>query len=145
MYHSIPKALKSIFAGILIVLLTGCSGPLNINQNEQKYLSNLDVESVQRGKDLYQNNCQFCHGEKGQGDGPKAEKLDKKPANLTERGVHITQYGMRAVVDFPHYSPDSVKLRVKYGNDTMPGYKEKLTDQDLQDITNYIIVLMHDS
>jgi putative copper resistance protein D len=40
--------------------------------------------SVARGAELYGQHCVACHGTGGKGDGPKAARLPKPPANLTE-------------------------------------------------------------
>src|SRR2546427_124098 len=41
--------------------------------------------SLARGAQLFHLRCAECHGNEGRGDGPKAEKLDPKPANFTLR------------------------------------------------------------
>ncbi len=143
MYLSNQKACNLVFTAILILLLIGCSGPMNMKEEDQKYTNKLDQDSVQRGQVLYQNHCQQCHGESGHGDGPKAKELTQKPTDLTESGLHITRYGMRAVIDFPHYSPESVRLKMKYGNDLMPTYKDTFTEQEQKDITNFVLKLLH--
>ncbi len=143
MVQANQKAGYFFVVGILILMVVGCSGPMNIKEDKQKYADKLDPASVQRGEVLYQNQCQLCHGESGQGDGPKAKELSQKPVNLMERGVHITRYGMRAIIDFPHYSPESLELRMKHGNDSMPTFKDRFTEQELKDITNYILTLLY--
>ncbi|MDU8912820.1 cytochrome c [Aestuariicoccus sp. MJ-SS9] len=35
------------------------------------------------GRALFQENCAVCHGAEARGDGPMADGLDKKPADLT--------------------------------------------------------------
>ncbi len=39
---------------------------------------------AQQGRRLYEFHCQSCHGETGRGDGPTAEVLKVKPADLTK-------------------------------------------------------------
>ncbi len=36
------------------------------------------------GKELYEDKCQICHGEKGGGDGLAAVSLSPRPANFTD-------------------------------------------------------------
>jgi Cytochrome c, mono- and diheme variants len=40
------------------------------------------IESVNKGRELYKNNCAACHGENGMGDGISASMLNPKPRNL---------------------------------------------------------------
>lgn len=42
---------------------------------------------VAEGADLFARNCAICHGETGVGDGPMAEILTVKPADLTHLSV----------------------------------------------------------
>jgi mono/diheme cytochrome c family protein len=37
-----------------------------------------------RGKSLYEQKCQICHGANGRGDGPAAAALSPAPANFTD-------------------------------------------------------------
>lgn len=43
------------------------------------------VASENRGKVVYEQNCQFCHGIAGKGDGPVGEKLAIPPASIADR------------------------------------------------------------
>jgi mono/diheme cytochrome c family protein len=54
------------------------------------------AESVNKGSELYKNNCVACHGEKGMGDGISASMLNLKPRNLHslsgwKNGSKVTQ------------------------------------------------------
>ena len=42
--------------------------------------------SLQMGEDLYRQYCSVCHGRNGAGDGPVADALRVKPADLTQLG-----------------------------------------------------------
>lgn len=41
-------------------------------------------EAYERGKALFNEKCQLCHGLKGDGNGPAAEAYNPKPANFTD-------------------------------------------------------------
>lgn len=43
-----------------------------------------DHEAIEAGEAIFQVNCATCHGPEGKGDGPGAEGLDPKPADLTD-------------------------------------------------------------
>jgi mono/diheme cytochrome c family protein len=63
----------------------------------------VDQESVDLGKMLFESRCATCHGLDGKGDGPQAQTLPKKPANLTtlakrHGGVFPTQH-VKEVID----------------------------------------------
>ena len=43
-----------------------------------------ESKQAQAGRDLYEQNCEVCHGADGRGKGPLAEALRDRPADLTE-------------------------------------------------------------
>jgi mono/diheme cytochrome c family protein len=53
----------------------------------------IDDESLEAGASLYAANCATCHGETGEGDGPAAAGLEKKPADLHEGHVQENSDG----------------------------------------------------
>jgi mono/diheme cytochrome c family protein len=81
--------------------------------------------SIKEGKDLYNQHCKSCHGAKGKGDGPKAEKIDISCGDLS--------------------SPETAKIsdgelwwKTTEGRKPMPSFKEKLSDNERWSIINYI-------
>ena len=46
-------------------------------------LSAAAAQEMSNGQQEYLNSCAVCHGVDGKGDGPMAEVLRKRPANLT--------------------------------------------------------------
>ena len=42
------------------------------------------ADEYQRGKALFNEKCQLCHGPKGEGNGPAAVAYNPKPANFTD-------------------------------------------------------------
>ena len=41
------------------------------------------ADPAAEAKEIFQNRCTVCHGEKGKGDGPGSAALDPKPRNFT--------------------------------------------------------------
>jgi len=51
-----------------------------------------DEDSLQRGIELYLQNCSVCHGEKGDGKGPASAGMKTPPANFLDLS-HSASYG----------------------------------------------------
>lgn len=81
-------------------------------------------ESIQKGKDLYQKHCTLCHGIEGRGDGPAAKGLKQKPSNL------VAMSGM--------HEDGDIAWKLAEGRGAMPGYKERLKDEQIWDLVNFI-------
>lgn len=78
------------------------------------------------GKKVYADKCVRCHGVGGKGDGPKAETLEKKPIDYTDK----TKMGT--------FTDVQLKQVVLDGKQPMPGYKGKMSDKDLEDVIGYL-------
>ena len=78
------------------------------------------------GKKVYADKCARCHGVSGKGDGPKAETLEKKPADYTDKKK------MSELTDA------QLKKVALDGKSPMPAYKGKMSDRDLEDVIAYI-------
>ena len=83
-----------------------------------------DETSVARGKALYDNHCLSCHGENGRGNGPKAIDQKSSPVNL--------QRLVQEVPDFDFF------VSVSNWQGDMPGWKEKFSSTELEDIKSYL-------
>jgi len=123
----------------LMFLVLICSVPINIGAHSKddpnRWLASHEMaqrvnpvnkvpESIQRGKDLYVKHCTFCHGPEGLGDGPAAKGLKQKPSNL------VAMSGMHADGD--------VAWKIAEGRGVMPGWKERLTEEQIWDLVNFI-------
>jgi len=79
------------------------------------------------GQVIYQQQCLRCHGEKMDGNGPDAQYLIVRPANLQSQGS-------RAKTDW--------ELLVTITNGAlftpMHGFRGKLSDQQIFDVLSYI-------
>lgn len=84
--------------------------------------------SVARGAPLYAQNCAVCHGAEGRGNGPLANKLPIRPADLTEPHLFAHKVG-------------EMYWWVSYGRDngTMPGFADKLSPDQRWDIINFLL------
>jgi mono/diheme cytochrome c family protein len=65
------KVFATACALVLTTTVTGAQSPT-------------DAAVVQSGRDLYAVYCASCHGLSGRGNGPAAEELRRRPADLTQ-------------------------------------------------------------
>lgn len=77
------------------------------------------------GKVLWGTNCKSCHGVKGLGDGPKAEKIDITCGDFSSKEFQSKSDG-----DHFYYT--------KVGRKPMPSYKEKLIDAEIWQLVAYM-------
>ncbi len=89
-----------------------------------KYVGTNDPDSVARGKVLFTQHCQKCHGETGIGDGPLAKQLKISPANL--QNITSEQTNTYLVV------------QINNGRGDMPRWQDFLSEEQTFDLTNYI-------
>ena len=116
--------------------IVGCYASTNLD-NRVVY-DTPDDQKLADGQALYQDYCQSCHGEDMTGNGPEAASLEKKPADLTAQGTHVTQVSIKVVLDYPHYSHEVIEDRIKYGNSEMPPLRDVLSNREIDLLTNYI-------
>ena len=89
-----------------------------------------DDASIARGKELFVINCQMCHGETGEGNGPIAPFLTKfRPADLTSPLIKA-------------FSDGQIFMTITNGvPDRMPALNENLTVSERWDVVNYVRTL----
>ena len=105
------------------------------------------AQSIARGQGLFLENCAACHGPQGRGDGPAAQSLTKKPADLTAEHIYghpdgdifwwithgknglmpafgdaLDKNARWNLIDFIHANADAVRLRAAAGQVTTLGY-----------------------
>ena len=81
--------------------------------------------NLKEGKDLFAQHCKSCHGAKGKGDGPKAEKIDISCGDFTSDDAKKATDG-------------ELFWKTTEGRKPMPSYKEKLSDQERWMVVNYL-------
>jgi mono/diheme cytochrome c family protein len=56
-----------------------------------------------KGRDLFEQHCELCHGAEGRGDGPLADELKVAPADLSKitqrRGGTFPEVEVREIID----------------------------------------------
>lgn len=91
------------------------------------YIGSNDEDSIARGKELFLQHCEKCHGPTGTGNGELANALKIKPANLQTITNEITN--------------TYLVVQINNGKGSMPQWQDFLTQKQTYDLTNYIRTL----
>ena len=84
-------------------------------------------KNASSGTVIYSANCAYCHGPKGQGDGPNAAKLSPKPPNLAAS----------------HLGAGDIATIVRDGRKSCPSWKSSLSEDDIQGVAAFTRSLQH--
>ncbi len=101
--------LPAVLAGLLAAAWAGAPAP-----------------DLAAGKRVYADKCLRCHGVSGRGDGPRAESLERKPLDYTDKRK------MDQIAD------GQLRTAILEGKPPMPAYKGKMSEKELQDVIAYI-------
>lgn len=127
------KALQALFCGAVAAWLIAVSAAVvgaqvkNATAAKIKNPVKATAESIEAGKTAYNKYCKFCHNEGGTGDGPLAPK-DSHPPNLID-------------AKWDHGSTDGeIFTNIKDGipDSKMKAMKEKMKDEDIWNVVNYL-------
>jgi high-affinity iron transporter len=83
---------------------------------------------AQKGKELYDSRCSFCHGSSGKGDGPAGSALQPKPTNFADPAY------------WKNRSADMVRLMIVNGKPgtAMVPFGQSLKPSELDDLMAYM-------
>jgi mono/diheme cytochrome c family protein len=81
---------------------------------------------LKAGQETFRENCEVCHGPKGDGTGPTAKTLSIKPANFTDSKL------MAAETD------GSLFWKMSKGRGAMPSWEDQLSDTERWQLVVYI-------
>lgn len=83
------------------------------------------IDETKKGENLFVQNCTECHGMAGKGDGPTADMLDTKPADLTSAKVQKESDG-------------ALFWKITEGKSAMAPYKNVFSEKQRWQLVNYI-------
>jgi mono/diheme cytochrome c family protein len=89
-----------------------------------------DQPTLDKGKALYENYCQVCHGAEGKGDGPIASKIPPPTAYKAERVMG--------------FLPGRIFHVITMGSNKMPSYAAQLSPDDRWLIVNYVRAVLQE-
>lgn len=100
------------------------------------YVSYSAQGNVENGKKIYDKKCIWCHGEKGAGEGPAAERINPAPRDFTSGMYKIK------TSPFDEVSPtdEDIFRMISDGmpDSSMPLWKDILTEQERWDLVAYL-------
>jgi mono/diheme cytochrome c family protein len=98
--------------------------PAKYKNMENPHAGDKGLKNV--GKSLYMKHCRYCHGNKAEGDGPKARMMNVKMRDLASEDVQ-------------KHTDGGIYFMSIIGRDEMPNYEKKIIEEeDRWAIVNYI-------
>ncbi len=93
-------------------------------------------DAVKRGQEVYRKQCIMCHGSQGDGKGFLASGLEVKP-----RDFRAGCYRFRSTEQGQLPTFEDIERCVRLGtkNSTMPAFGQFLSDQEIRDVSRYIV------
>lgn len=121
------------YAAALILFMVLCTSVCQAESNSDSNTATdgplaFSIATVKRGKQLYTVHCVSCHGVDGRGDTEMREFLKTPPADLSD---DQWIYGGSGEAVF-------AIINNGMGARDMPGFDEKLTDERVWQIVNYM-------
>ncbi|MCC7528995.1 MAG: cbb3-type cytochrome c oxidase subunit I [Candidatus Melainabacteria bacterium] len=106
-------------AALIAHLKTLAERPVYVTSKEE-----LASKEVQGGKKIYEQKCVSCHGIDGDGNGPAAATLDRRPTNFKE----------------VQPEPDDLLKAIEEGipGTSMPPWKDQLSEQERDKLSRYV-------
>jgi mono/diheme cytochrome c family protein len=83
-------------------------------------------EAIGAGMMIYMEHCQKCHGENGDGKGPKAADLSIAPQDFTN------------AQEISHVTDGEFFWQISEGHRPMPAFKDKLSEEERWQAVDYI-------
>jgi mono/diheme cytochrome c family protein len=81
---------------------------------------------IKAGQETFRENCEVCHGPKGDGTGPTAKTLTIKPANFTDAKMMASE------------TDGSLFWKMSKGRGAMPSWEDQLSDTERWQLVAFI-------
>lgn len=114
----------AIAGGIMVYALSDWSAPAQARQMPNPVEAT--PQTIAAGMNIYMDRCQNCHGEHGNGKGPRADKLSLQPSDFTDAEA------MRRQTD------GELFWKISEGHRPMPSFKKKLSEEQRWQLVDYI-------
>ncbi|WDE01287.1 c-type cytochrome [Thalassomonas actiniarum] len=126
-FTSIVFIFTFVFTSELVFAYQEKPAPWRVSARKAKIKNPIPIDeaSVSMGKEIYQRECQECHGTNGNGDGPEAAKLDKMVKDFAEDGMWAQTDG-------------AIYWKIRTGRRPMPGFKKLLSKEEIWHVINYV-------
>ncbi|WP_339679269.1 c-type cytochrome [Cyclobacterium marinum] len=85
----------------------------------------VSINSIDKGKNLFQIYCSTCHGNEGRGDGAAGQAMGAQPADLTSEKV-LAQSG------------GEIFYKIAEGKGVMPSFRDLLTEEERWALVGFI-------
>lgn len=97
-----------------------------------------EADAMQRGQKLYLAQCAVCHGIRGDGAGFLAAGFDVRPRDFRQ-----ATYKFRSTLsgNLPTIADIERTVRAGVAGTTMPAWGQFLSEQEIRDVSRYLIVL----
>lgn len=127
------RLVVSVAVAVFVAGLSLALPPLTVEAYPTTYLRSptpYQAASIADGRTLFATYCAACHGRTGQGDGPEAAGLPRKPVDLTD--PHLGQHTAGDILWWlTHGIPKS----------GMPGFGDRLSEAERWDTVNFLRAL----
>lgn len=84
----------------------------------------LNQVSVSNGKEIYTQNCAYCHGDNARGLSSDVTGFPNDTPNLIQA--------------LKNHTDGDLHWKIQNGKDAMPSFQEDLSENDIWDVINYI-------
>lgn len=114
----------AVAGGIIVFSLSDWSAPQQARQMPNPVAAT--PQAIGAGMSVYMDRCQNCHGEDGNGKGPRADKLSIQPSDFTDAPAMSKQ------------TDGELFWKISEGHRPMPAFKKKLSEEERWQLVDYI-------